>query len=253
MALDIEALRKKHEEFKGQEQRSSAFWKPKPGQQILRIVPWKDRPENPFIELYFHYLGGKSQLSPISNGNRDPINEFAEKLRSEGSRESYQQSRDFMAKLRTYVPVVVRGEEKSGVRLWAFGKTVYEEILSYIADPDYGDITCIEAGRDLTVDYTPKDKSDTKFPKTKVRPKPNTSPLSPDGDLIKHWLETQPDVDKLFKEPSFDELKEFLRRYLDPDGDGDDEATESVTQQERSPDVSKTTATLDEFDKLFSS
>jgi len=263
--LDIEALRKKHENLKGQDQRSSAFWKPKEGRQILRIIPWKDRPENPFIELYFHYLGGKSQLSPISNGNRDPINEFAEKLRAEGSKESYQQSRDFMAKLRTYVPVVVRGEEESGVRLWAFGKTVYQEILGYIADPDYGDITCIETGRDVVVDYTPVEKSDTNFPKTKCHPKPDRTPLSQDGELVEHWLTTQPDVDKLFKEPSFDDLTAFLRSYLDPDSD-DEDTTESVTQHIASPNLDnaglpisgpstsepeKVSSTLDEFDKLF--
>ena len=32
-------------------------------------------------------------------------------------------------KLRTFVPVVVRGEEGEGVRFWGFGKTVYQEIL----------------------------------------------------------------------------------------------------------------------------
>ena len=35
--------------------------------------------------------------------------------------------------------MVVRGEEKQGVKFWGFGKTVYQELLS-IMDPDYGDI-----------------------------------------------------------------------------------------------------------------
>ena len=55
-------------------------------------------------------------------------------------------------KLRTFVPVVVRGEEGEGVRFWGFGKTVYQEILGYI-DPDYGDITDPTSGRDLTIEY----------------------------------------------------------------------------------------------------
>ena len=46
--------------------------------------------DNPFIELYFHYdLGGKNYLSPISFGRPDPIEEFAQKLKSTGSKDDY--------------------------------------------------------------------------------------------------------------------------------------------------------------------
>ena len=177
MALDIAALRAKLNTFQGQTKRTSAFWRPTEGKSQVRIVPLSDCPENPFIELYFHYLGGRSHLSPISNGNRDPIAEFAENLRAEGSRDAYQQARAFMPKLRTFVPVVVRGEEDKGVRFYSFGKTVYQALLSYIADPDYGDITHIETGRDIVVDYTPQEKSDTNFAKTNILVKPNQTPL----------------------------------------------------------------------------
>ena len=57
------------------------------------------------------------------------------------------------SKLRTFVPVIVRGEEGEGVRFWGFGKTVYQEILGYSIDPDYGDITDPSSGRDLTIEY----------------------------------------------------------------------------------------------------
>jgi hypothetical protein len=44
-------------------------------------------------------------------------------------------------KMRTYVPVIIRGKEAEGVKFWGFGKTIYAELLSIISDPDYGDIT----------------------------------------------------------------------------------------------------------------
>ncbi len=77
MALDINALKSKLNSFKrtGGGDRDTAIWKPKEGKTVIRIVPWKDNPENPFIELYFHYLGNKTHLSPLSYGNRDPIAE----------------------------------------------------------------------------------------------------------------------------------------------------------------------------------
>ncbi|MAP03164.1 MAG: hypothetical protein CMF85_05080 [Candidatus Marinimicrobia bacterium] len=49
--------------------------------------------------------------------------------------------RSLMPKMRTFVPVIVRGEEAEGVKFWGFGKEVYQELLGVIADPDYGDIT----------------------------------------------------------------------------------------------------------------
>ena len=37
-------------------------------------------------------------------------------------------------KMRTYVPVLVRGKESEGVKFWGFGKLVYQELLG----DDYG-------------------------------------------------------------------------------------------------------------------
>ena len=86
-------------------------------------------------------------------------------------------------KLRTFVPVIVRGEEGEGVRFWGFGKTVYQEILGYIAkDPDYGDITDPTSGRDLTIEYKSKNKIGTTYPTTTIRVKPSETPLSEDTD-----------------------------------------------------------------------
>ena len=50
--------------------------------------------------------------------------------------------------MRTYAPVVVRGEESQGVKFWGFGKTVYQELF-HNSHPDYGDITDQVSGRDV--------------------------------------------------------------------------------------------------------
>ena len=55
--------------------------------------------------------------------------------------------------MRTFIPVVVRVRERHGVRFWGFGKTVYQELLSIIFDPDYGDITDPVNGRDVVVEF----------------------------------------------------------------------------------------------------
>ncbi len=231
MTLDFDAIRKKLNSLQGQNSRSTALWKPTEGKTIIRIVPWKERPDNPFVELYFHYLGRKTQMSPLTNGNPDPIAEFADKLADTGAKEDWQHSRQFRPKLRTFVPVVVRGEEDKGVRMWGFGKTVYEALLKVIADPDYGDITDVQAGRDIGIEFTPQNKSDTNFAQTTVLVKPKETPLSPDAEVLEGWLTEQPDVSEIWDEPTYDELKSFLDRFLNPEGDT------SVTATEKAPAV----------------
>jgi hypothetical protein len=260
MSLNLEALRAKLNQFTRQNDRGDALWKPNEGTTTIRIVPWKENASNPFIELYFHYLGNKTQLSPTSYGNRDPIAEFADALASGGTKDDYAQARPFRPKLRTYIPMIVRGEEDKGVRFYSFGKTVYTDILSIIADPDYGDITDVKNGTDLVLEHIPQEKSDTSFSKTLVRAKRNPSPLHTDPAVVQRLLTEQPDLRAIFKEPSYEELKIFLERYLDPD------AT-PIEQIEREDNVSTPSATtaksvettstsvrdmIDEFDEVFS-
>lgn len=258
MSLNIAALKAKLNQFTKQGDRSEALWKPTEGKTTIRIVPWKDNRENPFIELYFHYLGSKTLLSPTSYGNRDPIMEFAEALASGGTKDDWAQARPFRPKLRTFVPVVVRGEESKGVRFMSFGKTVYQELLSIISDPDYGDITDVKNGRDVVVEYIPQEKSDTQFAKTMVRPKPNQTPLSADADTVQKFLTEQPDIRSIFKEPSYEELKVALERYLDPSAPTTptpvvkEEPVTSPTAV-KSQEIKSTSVKdmIDEFDEVF--
>lgn len=263
MTLNIAALKAKLNQFTKQANSSEAIWKPTEGKHVIRIIPWKENRENPFIELYFHYLGNKTHLSPTSFGNRDPIMEFADALASGGTKDDWAQARPFRPKLRTFVPIIVRGEESKGVRFMSFGKTVYTELLSIISDPDYGDITDVKNGRDIVVEYIPQEKSDTNFAKTMVRPKPNQTPAAPDADTIQKFLTEQPDIRSIFKEPSYEELKVALERYLDPSAGTSpvrvNSEPEEVVTKSASPTAAKSAELkstsvkdmIDEFDEVF--
>ena len=92
--MDLEAVRKKLQGLQTKTTKQNNLWKPEPGNQVIRIVPNKSNADYPFHELYFHYgLGGKNYLSPTSNGNPDPLVEFAEKLKGTGSKDDWQLSR----------------------------------------------------------------------------------------------------------------------------------------------------------------
>jgi len=270
MSLDFSALKAKLNTFTKQNDRSESLWKPTEGKTTIRIVPWVKNRENPFIELYFHYIGNKTYISPLSFGRRDPIAEFADKLVEDARRDgreaekaAWKQAGNFRPKLRTYVPVIVRGEESKGVRFFSFGKTVYQDLLSYIADPDYGDITDPKAGRDIVVDYIPQEKSDTNFAKTSVKVKPNQTPIVSDVELAKKLLNEQPDIFALYKEPTFEELRVVLEKYLDPDNTeptpapakgSSDVKSVSAEVLDVNTEISESAVTknaLDDFDKLF--
>ena len=221
MALDLSAIRGRLNKLQNTSNRTSNLWKPTPGKHQVRIVPYKFSPENPFIELFFHYnINNKTYLSPSSFGRPDPIVEFAEKLKRMGDKEDWKAAKKMEPKLRTFVPVLVRGEESEGVKFWGFGKTVYQEILGYIADPDYGDITDPNNGRDITIEYTSAEDAGTSYPVTTIRVKPNVTPLAGEDTQIQNFMETQSNITDIYSELSYDELKSVLEGWLNPSGEG---------------------------------
>ena len=235
MALDINAIRGRLNKLQNTQRKTDALWKPTPGKHQVRIVPYKFNSDNPFIELYFHYnINNKTYLSPQSFGRPDPIVEFADKLKRMGDKEDWKAAKAMEPKLRTFVPVIVRGEEGEGVRFWGFGKTVYQEILGYIDDPDYGDITDPTSGRDLTIEYKSAEEAGTSYPTTTIRVKPSESPISEDASRATSFLESQTEITDLYSELSYDELKTVLEGWLNPSGEGDTDS-QSTSQETLAP------------------
>ena len=227
MAINLDAIRGRLNKLQSTTSKKVELWKPAPGKHTIRLVPYKFNKENPFIELFFHYnINNKSYLSPSSFGRPDPIVEFADKLKRMGDKEDWKAAKKMEPKLRTFVPVLVRGEEGEGVRFWGFGKTVYQEILGYIADPDYGDITDPNEGRDITVEVVSAEDSGTSYPVTTIRVKPNQTPLVDDAAKATSLLEDQKDLVSLFKKYTFDEMKDELQGWLKPSEEDGGKQTE---------------------------
>ena len=247
--MDLDAIKSRLNQL--QNTQTNAFWKPQPGKSQVRIVPYKFDKNNPFSELFFHYslVPNKTVLSPLSYGRPDPVQQFADKLKSTGNKDEWIQGKRIEPKMRTFVPVVVRGEESEGVKFWGFGKTVYQELLGIIADPDYGDISDSTTGRDIVVERQTPAEAGNQYGKTTIRVKPNVTALSDDSNLLERLLDEQPDIKELYNEPTFDELKEHLSNFLNPS-----DSTEETTEKE--PEMVTTEASSnveDDFDKLFNS
>lgn len=194
------------------------YWRPESGRNTIRIVPYKHNMEFPFIEVYQHYnfsrlIKSKILVSPKTIGKPDPIQEWADKLKQTGDKSDYELSKKFQPARRIYAPIIVRGKEEEGVKFYGFGVTIYEEILRILDDPDYGDITSIKNGRDVVVDYTPKEESSGKYPETKILVKPNITPAVSDANQLEK-VKNQPNLVETLDIPSYDELKQKLDAFM---------------------------------------
>jgi len=256
MALNLDAIKAKLNQLNKSDDKKQNLWKPESGKTRVRIVPYIHRKENPFLELYFHYdIGKRSMLSPITFGNADPIVEFAEKLKKTGDKEDWLMGRKIEPKMRTYVPVIVRGKESEGVKFWGFGKTIYTELLSIISDPDYGDITDLMNGRDIDVEFTPAEGG--AYPKTAIRVKPNTQPATEDKEIAQKIM-NQPEITDLFPEPTYEELEAALAEWMNPenadsdvDSEDDEEETPAPAKTSKPAATKKIDDVASAFDDLF--
>ena len=255
--MDIDAIKSKLATLQSTSNTKDNFWKPEPGKQVVRIVPYKHDKDNPFIELFFHYnLGNnKTYLSPLSFGRPDPVAEFADKLKSTGNKDEWIQGKRLEPKMRTFAPVVVRGKESEGVKFWGFGKTVYQELLGVIADPDYGDITDATNGRDIGIDRQTPAEAGNQYGKTTVRVKPNQTTITDDATLLTSIMENQSDLVELYNEPTYDELKEVLQNYLNPSDETEETTTSTTSKETKKTETStpKSENVEDAFDQLFNS
>jgi hypothetical protein len=214
---------------------SKYLWKPKQeGKYQIRIVPSKLDKNNPFKEVFLHYGMSKFPMYSLINwGEKDPIVEFTKQLRSTNDKENWKLSKKLEPKMRIFAPVIVRGEEDKGVRLWEFGKEIYMQLLGIADDEDYGDYTDINEGRDFTVEAVMGDIGGRQGLKSSIRIKPKTSPLSTSKNDIELWLEEQPDILEIQSayKMTFDKMKELLQNFLNPEDASDevDEEEDEVT------------------------
>lgn len=220
MAVDIEAIRKRVQELSGNRRYSSIqLWKPDIGEHKVRGLPWKDATDGmPFIERWFYYIGNNPGIvAPHQFGKPDPINDLIRKLYGSGKPDDRLLAKKLAAKMRAYMPVIVRGQEDKGVQIWAFGKPIYQRLLSFFTEADVGDILDPLQGFDLKVSitHTPgKMFNGRPSLDTVVDPARRESKLSEDSALAKTWLDGVPNIDDMYKLKSVQEIETILNNWL---------------------------------------
>ena len=224
MGINLDKMKAKLENSRngGRAKTNNTKWRPSEGDQTIRLLPTEDG--DPFKEFHFHYNIGKNPgiLCPRRNYNEPcPICDLASSLWRDGvennSDESKKEAKKMFARKRYYSPIIVRGEESDGVKVWAYGKTAYETLLGYVLDPDYGDITDPETGTDIVLNYNVPGTPGS-FPKTTLKPRRRPSVLCDDMvDDCAQLLDSVPDIEALFDRKTGDEIQAILDEYLSSD------------------------------------
>jgi len=245
------------------------YWKPRQeGKYQIRFVPSLINKNNPFQEVYMHYGVGKYPIVALTNwGEQDPVVDFTKKLRTTSDSENWRLAKKLDPKLRVFAPVIVRGEEDKGVRLFEFSKTIYMELLSIADDEDYGDFTDVAEGFDFVVNASKV--VDRPGFALSLRPKPKQTPLSKDASQVTTWLETQPKLLEERYKYTYEKLKEELQNFIsggeekedtiisEPASEFDNDNVETKAEDKSKKAFSLATqgkpkkAKSEEFDSLF--
>jgi hypothetical protein len=209
---------------------SKIYYKPTLGKQKVRIVPYKDDPTNPFIEVQFHkYDTFKKYIPTLANyGEVDPILKVRKAVFSDtaSTEEEKEFMKNFTPKTSIYVQVIERGKEDLGVRLWELNKTNFEAVAVIAADEEeYGDITDIVSGRDLIVEgYNEVNPITGKnYVALNIGISVNQTPLSKDAATAKKWTTEQMVPLEQYKRYTKDELEQLFTDFVSPKDEEDDD------------------------------
>ena len=235
--MNLDLIKKKLQEINEQSQErqdnSALKWVPANGKNNIRIVPSKNNKDNPFTELMFYNKLSKFPILALTNFNeQDPVEEFIQTLRATDDKDNWSLSGKISARPRYFVPVIVRGEEDKGVRIWSISATIYKALLNLAADEEIGDFTDIETGTDMIVEKTPP-ATPGAFADITIRARRSSTPLSENKDEIKKWLKEQPDPLDLFRKPTYDWLKKQLKAFVE--GKPVEEAPKEEEAKEEAP------------------
>lgn len=247
MAIDLNAIRAKVAQLSGQRQNSNIqMWKPEAGEYRVRLLPnkWIKDPGTVILERYLYWWTNPGILAPYQFNLADPVNDLIKKLYNDKTEGSRALAKNLKAKLRCFVPLIVRGHEDKGVQIWSVNRDVYKRLLSFFLDEDYGDIMDLTAGYDLKVVIAPevgKFFNGKQMFQTTIDPK-KQGPAHADIEAAKKWADSVPNVDDMYKLKTASEIEVLLNAYMNAD--------QPQEEQIASGETARGSSTADKLDEL---
>jgi len=143
----------------------------------------------------------------------DPIMEELNALRDTGLEANVEFAKKLYPSRRIFALAIVREQEDKGAVWVDFPPKIEKELVKYILNPEYGDITDLETGTDFIITKT----KGAPWPEYSVTPKRKSSTLMKTPEETAEIFENLPDFKEAYKHYTAEEMKEIWDRYLNTD------------------------------------
>ena len=226
--LNMEAMKAKLDsESHSGNYNNAEYDKLKQGKNVRRILWPKGDSDIFYSEGFLHFNLGEDGNTVVTcpktfgSKERCPICEYVEELQKSKNKEDAKLASKLKATRKIYVNTISRDDDEETPKVLPIGVTVLKGLLEAICDPDYGDITDPDEGRDVTITR----KGEGMKTEYSVLIKPKASIVS--DELSASEIEDEmTDLDSLFVKKSYEELQDVLNGESLDDEDDDEEDEE---------------------------
>ena len=221
MAIDLEAIRRKHEEISsgpgtgGDSSFLDNFLQLQEGNNVVRILPGKDEETQFYAETKIHrIMNADKKIRNVHcrkvHGEKCTLCDLYFGLWKTGVKEDETLARQIKGRSRYYMNVVDR--ETGKVKILSIGIMLFQKLLNTILDEDYGDITDLKNGHDFKIIKVMEGQF-PKYDQSQARPKPSEAGSKAE---MAEWMDTLHDVHGLVKLEEYDDVLAVTEEITPP-------------------------------------
>ena len=239
MAIDLEALRAKHEQLNNPQAGNSnsdflqKFYQIPEGTNAVRILPWKDESREFYAETKIHRVPQpdgtvKNMHCRKVHGEKCPMCDLYYGLWKTGRKEDEDLARKIKPRARYYMNILDRAS--GDVKILSIGVILFKKIIGAMLDEDFGDITDLESGHDFKI----VKEMDGQWPKyDQSSPRPKASELGSKAETAA-TMDSLHEIHDLVKLEDYEDVKKATDMLIgvSVQGTSTPEPTEEVSDND---------------------
>ena len=211
MAINLEALRAKHEQLNNPQTGNNTdflkkFYQIPEGTNAIRLLPWRDDEKEFYAETKIHRVPGpdgsvKNIHCRKIHSEACPMCDLYFALWKTGRKEDEDMARKIKPRARYYMNILDR--ESGDIKILSIGVILFKKIIGAMLDEDFGDITDPETGHDFKI----VKEMEGQWPKyDQSQPRPKSSPLGTKAEIASS-MESLHEIHELVKLDEYEDVK----------------------------------------------
>jgi len=195
------------------------YWKPqKYGKYTVRFLPQQNSDGFFYKEAAQHKVGDNYFFCPKVEGDECPICKEYKHLWDVNTDASKELAREIKPRKQYLYNIIVKdeagtpAEDPTKVQIYMSGKKLFDKLMDYFFDADYGDLTDVEEGFDFIIN---KEQGAQGFPNyDNSRPRNKATPLHEDEQIIEEILGNVKDLTKQLDYKPYEELEKAIQNFI---------------------------------------